>query len=164
MKYTKFGFLFVLSISLFFGGTMYVRGAHFGALFQPGMSIEELLGGLFPPGFGFAAKDTINSTKTVSWSKSYSGKALVTHAIIAGSWWAPALWSPSVSILYKASANKVGEGTSLSVGDKITFMHLVLFLIRIRHGMVPGIGGILRTDTLFHQLVIRGYRARLVIM
>jgi hypothetical protein len=121
MKYTKFGFLFVLSISLFFGGTMYVRGAHFGALFQPGMSIEELLGGLFPPGFGFAAKDTINSTKTVSWSKSYSGKALVTHAIIAGSWWAPALWSPSVSILYKASANKVGEGTSLSVGDKITF-------------------------------------------
>ncbi|MBP7822530.1 MAG: hypothetical protein KA034_01820 [Candidatus Moranbacteria bacterium] len=122
MKYTKFGFLFVLSISLFFGGTMYVRGAHFGALLQPGMSIEDLLGGLFPPGFGFAAKDTINSTKTVSWSKSYSGKALVTHAILSGSWWAPALWSPNVSVLYKASANKVGEGTSLSVGDKITFM------------------------------------------
>ncbi|MGB5018992.1 MAG: hypothetical protein WBO66_04640, partial [Candidatus Moraniibacteriota bacterium] len=78
---------------------------------------------MFPPEFSaFLLPDTINSTKTVSWSNTYSSKALVTHAILGGSWWVPALWSPTVSVLYKASANKVGEGTSLSVGDKITFM------------------------------------------
>ena len=112
IKFIHLAIVFFFVVSLFLIGTKEVSGTYFGDLLTGGTGATSTL----------AVPDTLNSTKTVSWSNAYSGKALVTHAILNGSWWAPALYSPNVSVLYKASANKVGTGSTLVVGDKITFM------------------------------------------
>ncbi|MFZ1719930.1 MAG: hypothetical protein WAU28_01090, partial [Candidatus Moraniibacteriota bacterium] len=99
MKYMRFVFVLIFSVSLFFGGIKELSAASsfaallssFGGVSIGGKSIEELISSMFPPEFSaFLLPDTINSTKTVSWSNTYSSKALVTHAILGGSWWVPA--------------------------------------------------------------------------